>query len=88
MKAVLAFLALALAGCAGGVGNTAKSVYGFYNDRYDRSLSISTTTDGKPQVSYTITPKAGLSDAQMAQIMAHLAAYAIKDGKAVIPPTK
>lgn len=94
MKTKMLIIAcLSFAGCAtdesSGAGSAVRSVYDFYNDRYDRSLSISTTTDGKPQVSYTITPKAPprvLTDAQIAQLVGQFARYSARDGKAVISP--
>ncbi len=80
--------ALLLAGCSTPAGEAAQTAYSFYNANYDRSLSISTGVDGKPSVNYTITPKAApaqLTDAQIADLLAHFAAYAEKDGKAVKP---
>jgi len=90
-----------LAGCATAdkAGAVAGKAWDFYNANYDRSLSVSTTTDGKPQVAYTITPRApaapaatpapsALTDEQIAALLAHFAQYAAKDGKAVIPSTK
>lgn len=93
LRLCIALAAVMLTGCAkpeaGKAGAAVKGAYDFYNDHYDRALSISTTTDGKPQVSYTISPKAApatLTDAQIAQLMAHFATYAAQDGKAVVTP--
>lgn len=98
--AVLAACAL-LTGCATAdkAGAVAGKAWDFYNANYARSLSVSTGADGKPQVAYTISPRApvapvatpepsAFTQEQMAQLMAHFAKYALKDAKAVIPPTK
>jgi len=88
---ILILACLSFAGCATSepskAGLAVKSVYDFYNNHYDRSLSISTSTDGKPQVSYTIQPKAtpaALTDAQIAQLVEQFARYSARDGKAVV----
>lgn len=99
--AVLAACAL-LAGCATAeqAGAVAGKAWGFYNENYARSLTITPGANGLPQVAYTISarpPAAAVSpapapsaftQAQMADLMAHFAQYAIKDGKAVVPPAK
>jgi hypothetical protein len=86
MKILLSLILCLLCGCTG--VSTVRDAWSFYNTNYDREMSVSTSPDGKPMVSYTIKPKqqAVLSDAQVNELMAHFAEYSAKDGKSVVKP--
>jgi hypothetical protein len=87
-KLLLLACVAALCACSSSpdAASPVKDAWSFYNANYDREMSVSTSADGKPQVSYTIKPKQQtvMSDAQVKELMAHFAKLAPQDGKAVV----
>ncbi len=89
----------ALTGCAGPekAGAAVGKAWDFYNENYERSLAISTTTDGKPMATFTITQRqpvkpvataapSDFTQEQVAELMPTLPSTRSRTAKPSSPP--